>query len=106
MLSKLMLIFALISVVNGRQTSCAVATAEDPVTPNFRYRDGAGPFEDYVYQLDEGKTVSTMFCHTFLGYQMFDFRLLDKHASEPPAAGLFEATSPGALPGFFEMSLC
>ena len=85
---------------------CTIKTGE-AVQPSFKYKSkhSTGEITDYAHQLAEGKTFGSSHCYAFLGYQMFDFRLLDTHMREAPTAGLFESADVGAK-GFFETILC
>ena len=90
MLSKFF-IASLSIAANALDPTCKVASPENQTIPNFRY-DG----KDYGEQPDYHTSISSMFCHSFIGYEIFDFRHIDKYMRDAPEAALFEGTGAGA----------
>ena len=69
MLRNIAVISALLGVTNAVDPP-VVAEA-----PSFKF--GGGSYTPN--KATEGQDVSTFHCNTFLGYQLFDFRVLDKN---------------------------
>ena len=90
MLSKINFIVGSLTIINGQGPVCKVASATDPIVPNFRYEN-----KDYVQQLDKHTDIAPLLCHAFLGNEIFDFRRMDRYMRDTGAA-LFESAGPGA----------